>query len=133
MHRSKGDMTTNSKIEMFAQMARDDDGNAMIWYGLGNEYAKAERWTEAVASLRKVVEINPDYTAAYQMLGSALANVGELEAARLAWQEGVQVASRTGAWKAGQHMQGLLDALQANDAGKGDADEARTEATTFCT
>lgn len=122
----------DSKIEMFAQMAHADSGNAMIWYGLGNEYAKAERWTEAIATFRKVIEINPDYTAAYQMLGTALSTAGEPEAARLAWQEGVQVASRMGAWKAGQHMQSLLDASAVNDAVKDEADETRSGDAPFC-
>lgn len=122
----------DSKIELFAQMAQADSENAMIRYGLGNEYAKAERWTEAVATFRKVIEINPDYTAAYQMLGTALSNAGEPEAARLAWQEGVQVASRTGAWKAGQHMQSLLDASGDVGDAKDETDETRNADAPFC-
>lgn len=126
-------MSDDTKIELFAQMAQNDPKNEMIWYGLASEYAKAERWTDAVATLRRVLELNADYTAAYQMLGTALSNAGDAEAARLAWQDGVQVASRTGAWKAGQHMQGLLDASRASDVEKNNTDETRTEATSFCT
>lgn len=55
-----------------------------------------------------MVRINPDYTAAYQMLGSALASLGEHTQARRAWTDGVEAATRTGAWKARQHMEGLL-------------------------
>jgi uncharacterized protein HemY len=80
----------------------------MVWYGLGSEYFKQEEWAKAAAALRRVIEINADYTAAYQMLGSALMNHGEREEARRIWQEGIKTAERTGAWKAGQHMQGLL-------------------------
>ena len=97
-----------SRLDIFAEMARQQPDDAMIWYGLASEYMKAERWAEAAAALRNVVRVNPDYTAAYQLLGTALANQGETEEARRAWAEGVAVATRTGAWKARQHMETLL-------------------------
>ena len=52
------------------------------------------------------------------MLGTAHANLGEREEARRAWLEGVAAAGRTGAWKARQHMEGLLaGSAGAEDAG----------------
>jgi predicted Zn-dependent protease len=98
-----------SRIEIFAEMAKQQPGEAMIWYGLASEYLKAERWSEAVEALQTVVRINPDYTAAYQLLGTALTNNGQAEEARRAWTDGIEVAKRTGAWKAQQHMEGLLE------------------------
>ena len=97
-------------------MARDQPDDAMIWYGLGSEYVKSEQWGEAVEALRHVVRINQDYTAAYQMLGSALMSLGESEEARRAWTDGVEAANRTGAWKARQHMEGLLAGMK-NESG----------------
>lgn len=88
-----------------AQSAPDD---VMVWYGLGTEYMKLENWAKAAEALRRVIEINADYTAAYQMLGTALSNQGDSEEARRVWQEGIKTADRTGAWKARQHMEGLL-------------------------
>ena len=89
-------------------MAKQQPGDALVWYGLGSEYFKAESWSEAADALQKVVQLNPDYTAAYQMLGTALLNQGKREDARRAWEQGLEVANRTGAWKARQHMEGLL-------------------------
>lgn len=100
---------SQSRIEIFEAMARSQPGDAMVWYGLGSEYFKLEEWAKATEALRRVIEINADYTAAYQMLGTALMNQGESDEARRVWQEGIKTAERTGAWKAGQHMQGLLD------------------------
>ena len=97
-----------SRLEIFAEMARQQPDDAIVWYGLANEYVKAERWPEASAALRNVVRVNPDYTAAYQLLGTALSNQGEQDEARRAWTEGVAAATRTGAWKARQHMETLL-------------------------
>lgn len=98
-----------SKIEVFTAMLAEQPENAMIWYGLASEQFKLENWAEAAKSLRQVVSLNPDYTAAYQMLGTALTNTGDLAEAQQAWRDGIEAAGRTGAWKAGQHMQALLD------------------------
>ena len=89
-------------------MLKDQPDEVMIWYGLGNEYFKLERWTDAASALQNVVRLNPDYTAAYQMLGSALMGDGRSDEARAAWAEGIKAATRTGAWKAQQHMERLL-------------------------
>jgi predicted Zn-dependent protease len=97
-----------SRIDIFAEMVKQQPNDAMIWYGLASEYVKAERWGEAADALRSVVRLNPDYTAAYQMLGTAFMSQGKPEEARRAWTEGIEAANRTGAWKARQHMEALL-------------------------
>jgi predicted Zn-dependent protease len=97
-----------SKIETFTAMLAEQPENAMIWYGLASEQFKLENWVEATKSLRQVVSLNPDYTAAYQMLGTALAKTDDLAGAQQVWKDGIEAAGRTGAWKAGQHMQALL-------------------------
>ena len=99
---------SQSRIDVFRTMAQEQPGDPLIWYGLASEYVKLERWSDAAEALKQVVRLNPDYTAAYQMLGTALLNQGETEQARRAWTDGIDAATRTGAWKARQHMEGLL-------------------------
>lgn len=112
-----GDEQTMSedRLRALLAMAEVQPDEMMVWYGLANEYVKLERWPEAVDALRRTVALNPDYSSAYQMLGTALMNLNQREAARCAWTEGVEVAGRTGAWNARQHMERLL----AEDAGGG--------------
>lgn len=104
-----------SKIEIFTAMLAEQPDNAMIWYGLASEQYKLENWDEAAKSLRQVVSLNRDYTAAYQMLGTVLANAGDLDGAQQAWRSGIEAADRTGAWKAGQHMRALLAGVAGAD------------------
>jgi len=104
-----------SKIEIFTAMLVEQPENAMIWYGLASEQYKIENWAEAAESLRKVVSLNQDYTAAYQMLGTVLAKMDDLDGARQIWREGIEAASRTRAWKAGQHMQSLLTGVSSEE------------------
>ncbi|MCA1850439.1 MAG: tetratricopeptide repeat protein [Acidobacteria bacterium] len=108
-----------SRIDIFAEMLKQQPEDAMVWYGLASEYFKAERWGEAAEALRKVVNLNRDYTAAYQMLGTALINQGRIIEARRAWADGVEAADRTGAWKARQHMEGLLEGAGGLEADSG--------------
>lgn len=120
---------SQSRIDAFTTMLKDQPDNdpttVMIWYGLANEFTKLEKWAEAVDAFRNVIRIKPDYTAAYQMLGSALVSLGEREEAKHVWTEGIEVAGRAGAWKARQHMEGQLAQMLA-----GTASEAETG---FCT
>ena len=108
---------SQARIDAFTAMAQTQPDNEMIWYGLASEYTKLARWPEAIEALRNVIRIKPDYTAAYQMLGSALLEEGQTEAARQIWTAGLAVADRTGAWKARQHLEGLL----AGVAGENDS------------
>ena len=108
------------RIKALLAIAEAQPEEVMIWYGLANEYVKLELWQEAVDALRRTVALNADYTSAYQMLGVALMKLGQRAEARVAWSEGVEVAGRTGAWNARQHMERLLaDSEDAVGEGSG--------------
>src|SRR4026209_1666360 len=109
-----------SKVEIFNAMLAQQPENAMIWYGLASEQYKLENWDEAAKSLRQVVSLNPDYTAAYQMLGTVLANAGDLDEAQQVWRNGMEASDGTGAWKAGQHMRALLAGVAGADQATND-------------
>lgn len=106
---------SQARIEAFEEMLKEQPDEAMIWYGLAMEYSKLQEWNKTANALRNVIRCNPDYTAAYQMLGTALQNLGKKEEARHVWTEGIETATRTGAWKARGHMEGLLAQTETND------------------
>ena len=106
-------MSTQSRLDALKAMAEKKPDDAMVHYGLGLEYKKAGDLGAAVEAFRNVVRVNPDYTAAHQELGAALAALGRGEEACEALAAGVATADRTGAWKAREHMQRLLDEIKA--------------------
>jgi len=106
---------SQARIDAFTAMLKDQPDNEMIWYDLANEHSKLGNWAEAADALRNVIRLKPDYTSAYQLLGSALFNLGEREEARRVWQAGIAAADRTGAWKARQHMEALLNQTSGTD------------------
>jgi predicted Zn-dependent protease len=99
---------SQSRIQVFKEMLQQQPGEVMVWYGLATEYSKLGNWSEAADALQNVIRLNPDYTAAYQMLGTALMNLGDRDQAREVWSKGLEAAGRTGAWKARQHLESLL-------------------------
>ena len=103
---------SEARISAFEAMCINDPENVMVWYGLGTEYSKLDRWKDAVDCFQKVVGLNADYTSAYQLLGAALLKLDDCDAARNAWKDGILAAERTGAWKAREHMNRLLSGLE---------------------
>jgi tetratricopeptide (TPR) repeat protein len=62
--------------------AAADGHYAFARYELGRAYGRAGRWTDAAASLRQAVALNPGYREAHYALGQALQHLGQEEAAR---------------------------------------------------
>jgi Flp pilus assembly protein TadD len=107
-------MSTQSRLEALKAMAEKRPDDAMVHYGLGSEYRKAGDLASAAMAFENVIRANPDYTAAYQELGSVLAEMGRRDQARDVLTRGVETADRTGAWKAREHMKRVLEGLAAS-------------------
>src|SRR4051812_48266739 len=108
---------TKSRVEAFLELLQTQPDDAMIWYGLANEYIKIDKVSDAIEALRNVIRITPDNTAAYQMLGSVLMGTGQRDEARRIWQQGIEAANRTGAGNARRHIERLLASSENPDQG----------------
>ena len=78
--------------------------NALLRYSLGNEWMKCGNPAKAVEFLRKAVDIDPKYSAAWKLYGRALAENGETRAALDAFMQGVAVAEAKGDIQAAKEM-----------------------------
>jgi Flp pilus assembly protein TadD len=74
--------------------ARPDDARAQ--FGLAIEYDRLQRWEDAIAALRRYLELAEDEENAYGRLGNALLRLGREEEARQAFAQGAEVAYRHG-------------------------------------
>lgn len=77
---------------------------ALLRFGLGNEYLKCGDAETALAHLRRAVAIDPGYSAAWKLLGKALAAAHREDAALDAWREGIAAAERKGDKQAMKEM-----------------------------
>jgi Tfp pilus assembly protein PilF len=88
-------MATNH-LEMLEQMVSQDPNNTFARYGLAMEYANSGDRARAVVEFRTLLQHDEDYAAAYYHAGQALEKLGELEQARLMYEQGIEASTRKG-------------------------------------
>jgi len=94
-----------------AMLARGQD-NALLRYSLGSEYLKTGEFAKAAEQFRGALGHDPAYSAAWKLLGKALAEAGESLAAIDAYQNGIRVAEERGDKQAAREMAVFLKRLQ---------------------
>lgn len=97
---------------MLKQLLEQNPNDAFARYGLAMEYSSAGEIETALAEFKKLQELHPDYTAAYQMAGQMLANAGRYEEARQMLESGLACAQRAGNKHAQEEIQGMLQELR---------------------
>lgn len=85
-----------SQIDTFEAMLARGQDSEMLRYTLGNAYFAEGEHEKAIEHLKRAVELKPDYSAAWRVLGRALAADGQLQEARSAFDQGEKVAQANG-------------------------------------
>lgn len=102
-------MPTVDSLE--AMLAHGQD-SALLRFGLGQEYLKRNQSEPAIAHLRAAVEKDPKYSAAWKILGQALAAAGRNDEAIAAYREGIRVADEKGDIQTAREMGVFVKRLQ---------------------
>jgi Flp pilus assembly protein TadD len=95
---------TSSAIANLQKLIGTPRDGALLRFSLGNEYMKAGDRDNAVLHLREAVSRDAGYSAAWKLLGKALADSGRLEQALAAYREGIAAAERKGDRQAEREM-----------------------------
>lgn len=102
----------NPRIESLEKMIGGPRDGALLRFSLGNEYLKADVPADAARHFRAAVEFDPNYSAAWKVLGKALAETGETSAALAAYEQGIAVAEAKGDIQAAKEMKVFAKRLQ---------------------
>jgi len=94
-----------------ALLAKGTD-NALLRFGLANEYLKLGQTEQAIGHLRKALAHDPKYSAAWKRLGKALADTGRVDEAITAYENGIRTAEQKGDIQAAKEMRVFLGRLQ---------------------
>ena len=94
-----------------ALLAKGTD-NALLRFGLANEYLKLGQLEQAIGHLRKALAHDPKYSAAWKRLGKALADTGRTDEAIAAYESGIKAAEEKGDVQAAKEMRVFLKRLQ---------------------
>jgi tetratricopeptide (TPR) repeat protein len=90
-----------SNLEKLLSNGRD---SALLRFSLGNEYFKiGETWV-AIFHLKRALVLDPNYSAAWKILGMALTDAGILNEALDTYRRGIEVAQRRGDQQAANEM-----------------------------
>ena len=94
-----------------ALLASGKDG-ALLRFSLGMQYLNAGDAARAVPHLQRAIEQDPAYSAAWKLLGKALADSGDPAGAIAAYRDGISAAERRGDKQAAKEMTVFLRRLE---------------------
>lgn len=103
-------------IQQFETMLAQGRDSSLLRFGLGKAYLDAGDAKQAVVHLSKCLEHDPTYSAAWSLLGQAQLEVGDRDAARQTWENGITAAQKKGDIQASKMMTVFLKRLD-KDAG----------------
>lgn len=89
-------MADAARVEQFRKMANDDPNNELAHFSLGKALLDGGQLPDAIASFKRAIELNPNISKVYQLMGQALMQQNDQGAAIAAFTEGVKVADRRG-------------------------------------
>src|SRR5690348_3598204 len=104
-------MEKSRALETFEKLLANGKDSALLRFSLGNEYLKADDPDAAAAHLAQAVAQDGDYTAAWKLLGKALAAAERREEAMAAYRDGIAAAKRKGDRQAEKEMSVFLRRL----------------------
>ena len=97
-------MEKSAALTAFERMLASGKDNALLRYSLGNEYLKIGEFGAAADHLARAVAFDAQYTAAWKLLGKALAAAKRRDEAVAAYRSGIAVAKRKGDRQAEKEM-----------------------------
>ena len=86
----------DERIAQFRKMAHDDPDNELGHFRLGQLLMEAGQFAEASASFRRTLELSPQFSKVYQLLGTCLQKQNQRDEAVKVWREGFAVADERG-------------------------------------
>ena len=105
-------------VERFEALLASGKDSALLRFGLGTQYLNSGDADRAAAHLRAAVAQDPQYSAAWKLLGKALAAAGDAAGAREAYRSGIAAADARGDKQAAKEMAVFLRRLdKAGPAG----------------
>lgn len=98
----------HKQIKQLEKLVKENPKNALMHYTLGIEYLRAGKDDKAITSLKKTINLEPEYSAAYRELGKALVKTNLREEAIEIFNKGIAVAEEKGDIQTAKEMRVFL-------------------------
>ena len=86
----------NERLTKLTQMLEEDPKDTFLLYGIALEHKKLGNNSAAIEFLDRVLAVDPGYCYAYHQKGLTHESTGNLDAARKAYQAGIEAATKKG-------------------------------------
>jgi len=93
-----------SVLDNLQHMLERGQDNVLLRFSLGNEYFKAGELVRAEEHLRAALQQDPQYSAAWKILGKVLAEANRPQEALEVFEQGISVAEERGDIQAAKEM-----------------------------
>lgn len=99
------------RINQFRKMAADDPENELGHYRLGQLLLEDHQFADAVASFKRTLELSPQFSKVYQLMGKCLLELNRKSEALDTLKKGYAVADERGDNLPREEMAKMLEAL----------------------
>ena len=97
-------LTEKNRIQQLEAVIRDNSENAFLQYSLGHEYLEIGDFKKAITPLKKAIQLQDTYSAAYRDLGKALSLETNFEEAEEIFVRGINIAKERGDLQTAKEM-----------------------------
>lgn len=101
----------HTRFEALKKFVEASPNDCFVRYGLAQEYVRQRELEKALEQFNKILEINPDYQAAYYHGGQTCQKLGRIDEARKTYEKGIEVATRSGDLHAKSELEAALEDL----------------------
>ena len=104
----------SARLDSLRALCGGPRDGALLRVALANALIDEDANIDAIAELRRALEFDPDYSAAWKQLGRLLAESGDAIAAIETYRSGIAAAQKRGDKQAEKEMQVFLRRLEKN-------------------
>jgi tetratricopeptide (TPR) repeat protein len=105
-------MADTERMKKLQNMLEREPEDTFLLYGMAMELKKADEPQRAIEYFERVIQLDPGYCYAYHQRGLVYESMGDLEAARRSYLEGIAAAERTGDGHAKEEITAALTMLE---------------------
>lgn len=103
---------SDDRLVTLRRMAENRPGDARLQFGLAVELLNRGKTREGAAALRAYLSVADDEGNGWGRLGSALADLGDVQEAREAYSKGMEIANRRGHTGLAEELQEAMEDLE---------------------
>ena len=105
-----------ANVEALEAILAGGQDNALLRFSLGSAYLQNAQAATAAEHLRKAIEFDSKYSAAWKLLAKALTQSGQTAQAKSAFEQGIAVAEQKGDIQAAKEMKVFLRRLETSSS-----------------